>query len=111
MPVLFNAASAVLDPAKLYAYVLNPDHPVGRNKARVFRSVLGVTEADAAMLEAALLAAVQAQEAVLERTDAYGAHHSVEFVLNVGGRSARVRSLWIVRTDEDFPRFVSAFVM
>lgn len=110
MARLPNAAKAVVDKAKLSSYVLNPDHPVGRNKARVFRATLGVTQDDAGLLEAALLAAAADEEGVLERSDAYGAHYSLEFVINVRGRSATVRSLWIVRAGEDFPRFVSAFV-
>lgn len=57
MARLPNAAKAVVDKAKLSSYVLNPDHPVGRNKARVFRATLGVTQDDAGLLEAALLAA------------------------------------------------------
>lgn len=111
MARLPNAARAVVDRAKLAGYALNPDHPVGRNKARVFRATLGVTQDDAGLLEAALLAAVAEHDGALERSDAYGAHYSIEFVLDIRGRSATVRSLWIVRTDEDFPRFVSAFVI
>jgi hypothetical protein len=110
MARLPNAAKAVVDQAKLSGYLLNPEHPIGRNKARVFRAALGLTREDAGLLKAALLAAVADEEAVLERSNAYGAHFSVEFVINRLGRIAMVRSLWTVRADEDFPRFVSAFV-
>lgn len=110
MARLPNAAEAFVDQTKLSSYLLKPEHPVGRNKARVFRAALGLTQEDAERLKAALLAAAADEEALLERSDAYGAHYSVEFVIDHHGRSAIVRSLWTVRVDEDFPRFVSAFV-
>lgn len=110
MERLPNAARGLVDSAKLSGYVLNPDHPVGRNKARVFRATLGVTQDDVDLLTTALMTAAAEGEAVLERSDAYGAHYSLEFVIDVRGRMATIRSLWIVRKDEDFPRFVSAFV-
>ena len=31
-----NISAAIVDPQKLYGYLLSPDHPVGRNKLRVF---------------------------------------------------------------------------
>ena len=45
-----NADQAVVDIAKLRDYCLNPLHPVGKHKARVFRSALGFTIDDAERL-------------------------------------------------------------
>jgi hypothetical protein len=42
-----NAERAVVDIAKLQDYSLNPAHDVGKHKARVFRSALGLTISDA----------------------------------------------------------------
>lgn len=110
MACLPNGDHAVFDPGKMANYVLNPDHPVGRHKARVFLSALGLSRQDAPFLEAALAGAARAEEAVLVRTDAYGSHYSIESMIVFQGCNARVRSLWVVRAAEDFPRFVSAFV-
>ena len=33
-----NAARAIVDEAKVRDYLLSPEHPVGRFKARVFRA-------------------------------------------------------------------------
>jgi filamentous hemagglutinin len=33
----------IIDPRKLTGYALDPDHPVGCHKARVFQQVLGFT--------------------------------------------------------------------
>ncbi|HET6519318.1 MAG TPA: hypothetical protein VFG47_05800 [Geminicoccaceae bacterium] len=40
MSILENAARAIIDPPKLLVVALNPGHPRGRDKARVFRSAL-----------------------------------------------------------------------
>ena len=40
---LSSAQHAVVDPAKLRDYCLNPKHPRGRHKARVFAASLGMT--------------------------------------------------------------------
>lgn len=36
-----NAENAVIDIAKLRDYSLNPNHPEGKHKARVFQAKLG----------------------------------------------------------------------
>jgi hypothetical protein len=102
---------AVVDLEKLISYVLNPDHRLGRNKARVFKSAFGLTAADADVLAAALRSAAATRPAHLEREDAYGRHFSLNFEFAFAGRTAAIRSLWVVRTGEEAPRFVSAFVL
>ena len=42
-----NADQAIIDIAKLRDYCLNPQHPRGQHKARVFRSALGLDESNA----------------------------------------------------------------
>ena len=51
-----GAERAIVDIAKLRDYCLDPHHPRGRHKARVFASALGLTQADAEILREALLA-------------------------------------------------------
>jgi len=67
-----NAGRAVIDLAKLRDYCLNPLHPRGRHKARVFRTALGFTAADAAALRGALLPALPDLEAKAGAEDEYG---------------------------------------
>lgn len=110
MATVPNAASAVIDPRKVTDYVLEPLHRVGRHKARVFASALGLTKARAHLLVEALQRAILEEEGVLRRTDAYGAHYVVEFIMLLEDRSALIRSLWTIRTGETAPRFVTAFV-
>jgi len=55
---------AVVDISKLRDYCLNPAHPRGRHKARVFASTLGLTPADAGFLQEHLLQAARQAEAI-----------------------------------------------
>ena len=45
-----NADRAQIDPRKAIEYALNPGHPVGGNKARVFAAALGFNPLNAAEL-------------------------------------------------------------
>ena len=54
-----NKGAAVVELAKLWDYCLNPEHPVGKHKARVFAAVLGFTAEDAARLQGMLLTSAQ----------------------------------------------------
>ena len=102
---------AFIDVRKLTDYCLDPDHPRGRHKARMFASVLGITRDDAEQLRYALLLAARTQESRRAEKDEHGERFVVEsWVAGPRGR-ARVRSLWIVRTGESFPRLVSCYVL
>ena len=105
-----NGARAIVDTRKLQAYCLNPQHPRGRNKARVFASV-GIREADAGELKTALLAAASDGEAVLGAANPYGHRYVVDFGMDRQGRTVRIRSTWIVRAGEDLPRLTSCYVL
>jgi hypothetical protein len=60
-----NAERAQIDPRKLTEYVLNPNHPYGKDKAVVFASALGITSDNFEVLDAALLHAVQNNDAIM----------------------------------------------
>lgn len=106
-----NAERAVVDVAKLRDYCLNPNHPRGRHKARVFLSALGLTAAHAQQLRDALLAAARTGEAVEGEHDAYGRRYVLDFLMKGPTGQAQVRGAWIVRTGEDFPRLASCYVL
>jgi uncharacterized protein DUF6883 len=106
-----NGRYAVVDIEKLSGYCLNLSHPRGRHKARVFASALGVTDAHAELLREALLLAAKTCEASPTERDEHGQRYVLDFEM-IGPRGrARVRSSWIVRRDEDFPRLTSAYVL
>ena len=106
-----NGERAVVDIAKLRDYCLSLDHPRGRHKARVFAAALGLTADHAEALQDALLEAARTEEASATDLDDYGQRYVVDFTMNGPAGQARVRSSWIVRSGEDFPRLTSCYVL
>ena len=107
-----NGASAVVDIEKLQDYCLSSEHPEGRHKARVFLSALGMTSADAGKLREILLFAVAVNNDVsMTSADKYGCRYSMDVVVTWSSREALVRSAWIIKAGEEFPRLVSCYVL
>ena len=104
-----NADRAVIEPAKIRDYLLAAAHPVGRFKARFFVS-LGYTVDDWERLRDDILAIARSGSAAGEAAASYGRKFEVDGILMTpSGRSATVRTVWIFRTEEDFPRLVTVF--
>jgi len=106
-----HADQAVVDIRKLIEYCLSPDHPRGKHKARVFESACGLTSQHAEFLRAQLLEAAREGDAVLSPSIGYGNRYVVEWSVEGPTGSALARTAWIVRQGEDFPRFVSAYII
>jgi hypothetical protein len=106
-----NGDRAIVEIEKLRDYCLDPDHVRGKHKARVFLASCGITAADADELRQALLDAAASLEAESGHADDYGQRYRLQLDVTGPTGSARVRSAWIVRVGEDFPRFVSCYVM
>jgi hypothetical protein len=108
--LLPNREQAVVDLAKLSEYCLNPEHPRGRHKARVFASALGMSLADVEALRAMLLSVALDHEATPAISDHYGQRYVLDFTMEGNEEEVVVRSCWIVRTGENFPRLTSCYV-
>lgn len=104
-----NADFAIVNLDKLRSYVLDPSHRVGRHKARLFAALLHLGREDAEELRQILLDVVTTQEASLGQLDEHGQRYRVDFALNWRGRQAQIRSVWIVRSDEDYPRLLTCY--
>lgn len=105
-----NADHAEVAIEKLRDYCLSEGHPTGRHKARVFAAALGLKAENAEALRQALQAAARHESAELGANDLYGQRYVIDFTMSHEGRQARVRSAWIVRVTEDFPRFVTCYI-
>ena len=105
-----NGERAIVDMRKLREYCLNPRHPRGRHKARVFASV-GIRQADAEELRAALLGAAVSSETERGFATPYGQRYVVDFEFPRKGKTIRIRSTWMVRTEENLPRLTSCYVL
>jgi len=104
-----NADQAVIEPEKLYGYLLAPSHPIGRFKAAFFLT-LGYTSDNWRRLDADLRSQHLSQESTLEASAMYGQKYTIRARLEgPSGASADTVSVWVVRTGEEFPRFVTAY--
>jgi hypothetical protein len=101
---------AIVELVKLQEYCLSPTHPRGRHKARVFAAVLGLTADDAELLRDALLQAALTEDATPTEQDAFGQRYVIDVQMQGPQGTAIVRSAWIVRTGEQFPRLTSCYV-
>lgn|ERR1022692_1797927 len=105
-----NGEHAIVDIRKLQEYCLNPQHPRGLNKARVFAAV-GIRDSDAEELMEALGTAARDGEATYGAVSSYGQRYVVDFEFVRLGRTIRIRSTRMVRTGEELPRLTSCYVL
>jgi hypothetical protein len=77
---------------------MSPTHPRGRHKARVFRETLDLQRSDAAWLRDVLLEAARSSAASPMAVDPWGTHWRLDATIRRQGKSAVVRTIWIVRT-------------
>jgi len=108
-----NAENAVVNIEKLRDYSLNPNHPEGKHKARAFLEKLDIRRSDAEQLRQWILEAILTAEATEQKPTAYGRRFVVDFEIERGRGiilfKALVRTAWIIRNDEDFPRLTTCF--
>jgi len=110
--MLPNGDRAIVDLAKLVNYCLDPTHPRGKHKAKVFAASLGFLLPDAAQLRALLLAAARTSSNALPGlADPYGTRYLLDVSMTGPLGSGVVRSAWIILASEDFPRLTSCYVL
>ena len=96
--------AAIVDRHKLTGYCLNPEHPRGKHKARVFASALGFTADNVDELRTALMKAAATANANPAASDRFGDRYVLEFEIKGARGSGVVKSMWIVRRGETSPR-------
>ena len=105
---MLGAERAYVESAKITDYLLNPDHPIGGDKA-AYLMRFGFRRSSWMALEGALLAHAIEGEVVSERETPYGRHFAVEGRLSTpDGRDPMVRTVWMVALGDPRPRFVTA---
>lgn len=105
-----KADLAIIDIEKIRDYCLNHDHPRGKHKARVFQSVLGMTDRDTEELIAIILKGIQEAECVEGEGDVYGKRYSVEIPVERNEVMASIQTGWIIRRGEVQPRLTTCFL-
>jgi hypothetical protein len=110
-----NAHDAFGVHEKLTSYSLNVDHRDGADKARVFRSVLGLTASDVEYLARALVEGLASTPVRRVRENPpHGVLCDVWItVYGLGARTDRtavVRTAWEIRREDDAPRLITAYI-
>ncbi len=102
---------AILDIRKIADYCLSPSHPRGQHKARVLREALDLQPGDAAWLrDLLLIEAARIGEVSPVATEAWGSHWVLDATIERHGKIAVVITIWIMRTGENVPTFVTCWV-
>lgn len=107
---LINADKAEIDPAKITEYALNPEHPVGGNKARVFEATTGHSRSNAPDLISQIQDGVMNNSATAGKVDEHGARFTVDMPIHGPAGTAEVRTGWIFGSESDNPRLVTLYV-
>ena len=108
--LLPNCHKAVVEIEKLRDYSLNPNHPVGKHKARVFRAALGISLEDADWLRERALEMALSEDAKPGAPSVFGDKYVIDSLLEYKEMSAIVRFSWIVEFGTEFPRLTSCYV-
>ena len=107
---LVGANRAVIDPRKLTEYALNPNHPVGGNKAKVFESALGFNQSNASALMTQLQKGVMNVTPVAGKVDKFGARFTLDIPVTGPLGSGTVRTGWIYKPGSNTPELTTLFV-
>ena len=106
-----NVDKAKINPNKLTEYALNLEHPQGRNKAKVIKSVLGYDKNEANHLILQIQEKLHKCKAIPGKVDEYGKRYTVDIpITGINGNTAIVRTGWILKADIDIPELVTIYV-
>lgn len=111
MSKLPNGDRAIVPLEKFTEYALNPAHPTGRHKARVFNAVLGLTLDNAEFLQELVQDIAASHDAEPQAPTAHGMRYVIDFELTTDSGSGIVRTAWIIRRNEDVPRLTTCYVI
>jgi len=108
MAKLPDAESAYIDPGKIAGYLLSETHPRGRLKAAFFRR-FGFSAGHPGVFAEALLNHARSHDLAGAVETAFGIHYIIEGAIETPDkRNPVVRTVWVIKTGETLPRFVTA---
>ncbi|MCF8076871.1 MAG: hypothetical protein K9L23_21935 [Desulfotignum sp.] len=105
-----NAEKAIIDERKIKEYCLNPDHPRGKHKAKVFLSLLGITSEKSPELINQIRKKIMGADCLKGDADAYGQRFTVDVEIEIDTKKAVVRTGWILKQNETRPVFTTCYV-
>lgn len=112
MQILPQHEQAVIPIEKLRDYALDPNHPTGKNKARVFKATLGIERDHADVLSKILRSTLFRSPAVQGRKSQYGEHWTTYHeIVGLSGQPIVVTVAWIYRIEHaHVPVLVSCYI-
>ena len=105
-----GADKAVINPNKLTGYALNPNHPVGGHKARVFESALWFNKSNADDLMVQLQQGVKTNIPIPGKVDQYSERFTVEIPVVGPKGEGVVTSGWIYKPSSNVPELTTISV-
>ncbi len=103
-----HAEYAFVEPRKVTAYLLNPQHPDGGPKAAFFLR-FGFDASQPDTMIAALLAHARSNPVTRLQKSKIGTSYVIEGPLqSPDGRNPSVRTVWLIEAGETAPRLVTA---
>ena len=109
MAKLPNGARALIPMEKLTDYCLNPGHARGKDKARVFAAVLGITRDKANELADLVQQAARDGDITQETSTVWGQYYRVDWAIPLRV-DVVLRTIWEIAPGEAIPRLVSVFL-
>jgi len=106
-PVQPDFTNPKFDDRKLTEYALNPDHPVGRHKAKVIEASTGLGRDDADLVKQQILGQVGQGPPVAGKVDEHGSRWNRDVTLTGPNGSVVVRTAWIVDATTGETRLVT----
>ncbi len=104
-----NAISASTAQEKIKGYLLNSNHSVGKDKARVINSVLGYHQENWNILSDKVFDAVQTAEIDKIADTEYGIRYTVPVrITGEKGKSMVLNTVWQVDNGSNIPRFITS---
>ena len=103
-----NRENAFIAPAKLTEYLLSETHPIGKSKARFLRQA-GFDQTNTDVLEQRILGIAHSQEITETVSSVHGTKYIIDGPLETPrGATIPLRTVWIIDTGDERPRFVTA---
>ena len=112
MQILPQHEKALIPIEKLRDYALDANHPMGKNKARVFKAALGIERHHAEVLSKVLRSTLFRSPAVQDGKSLYGEHWTTYHeIVGLSGQPVVVTVAWIYRIEHaDVPVLVSCYI-
>lgn len=104
-----DCEKARIDDNKLYKYLLNPNHPEGKGKARFFEQI-GYTIDNGEQLRAGLIQLACSGSVTNEQPNRVGRKYIVTGPINAqNGKTYQLLTVWAVEPPDNEPRLITAY--